>query len=124
MAQLLAVGLFGLVGVFARWSLDVLAGRWFEVFPVGILAINIVGSLIAGAVYVMGTEKALFPQYLSIGLLVGFCGGFTTFSAYALQAFLLLEKGSLIKGLGYLFLSPLLGILGAYLGVISARAWT
>ena len=123
MAHLLAVGLFGLFGIFSRWALDVLAGKWFEIFPIGILVINVFGSLIAGVVYVANAERALIPSPIAVGLLVGFCGGFTTFSAYSLQAFLYLEKADLLRGMGYLCISPIFGLLGAFLGVSLARTW-
>ncbi len=120
MSQVLAVGL---LGVFSRWAIDLVAGRWFEIFPVGILVINIVGSVIAGVVYVMGTEKALMSPHISVGLLVGFCGGFTTFSAYSIQVALYLERADLIRGIGYLCASPVLGVLGVFLGIFVARVW-
>lgn len=122
MINLIAIGGFGLVGVFSRYFVDQVAGKWFEVFPTGILLINILGSLVAGIVYVMGTERSLLSSHLSVGLLVGFCGGFTTFSAYSLQSVLLLEKGNLVQGIVYLSLSPVLGLLGAFCGVTMARA--
>jgi fluoride exporter len=123
MMQAIWVGLFGVLGVLSRWSLDSLTGRWFEIFPIGILLINVLGSLLAGVIYVAGTEKGLLSPAIAVGLLVGFCGGFTTFSAYSLQAFLYLERADLFRGLGYLFISPLLGLAGVYLGVICGRNW-
>lgn len=123
MTQVIWVGLLGLVGVFLRWTLDSVAGKWLENFPVSILIINVVGSFVAGMTYVASTEKGLISPVIGIGLLVGFCGGFTTFSAYSLQAFLYLEKGDLIRGFGYLFASPLLGLLGVFLGVHCGRNW-
>lgn len=123
MAQVIAIGLLGLMGIFSRYAIDTLAGKWFEAFPVGALLINLLGSMVAGVVHVVSTEKALISPQLSVGLLVGFCGGFTTFSAYSLQAFLFLEKGDLIRGFGYLCVSPFLGLIGVYLGLATARAW-
>lgn len=98
-----------------------MAGKWFELFPIGILVINVVGSLIAGFVYVIGTERVLISNHFLVGLLVGFCGGFTTFSAYSLQVALYVEKADLIRGIGYVCLSPILGVLGALFGIFAGR---
>ena len=123
MTNYLAIGLLGLVGVFLRWVIDSLFSQWTDLFPLGILLINILGSLIAGVIYVIGAEKILIPPQLSVALLVGFCGGFTTFSAYSLQAFLYIEKGNLSQGILYFCLSPLLGLVGVFAGVHLARTW-
>ena len=122
MPQIIIVALFGLLGIFSRWSLDSIAGKWFELFPIGILGINIIGSFLAGITYVAGTEKTILPAHLAIGLLVGFCGGFTTFSAYSLQSVLYIQKADMVRGIGYLCLSPALGFLGALLGINLSRS--
>ena len=124
MRKAILVGLLGFLGVYSRWILDSLAGKWFEVFPVGILSINFLGSVLASVTYVASTEKGLISPSIAIGLLVGFCGGFTTFSAYSLQSFLYVEKGDLLRGLGYLCLSPVVGFIGILLGVSYGRNWS
>lgn len=121
MTDFFAVGLFGLMGIFSRFGLESLFSKPLGTFPLSTLSINLVGSFIAGAVYVVGTEKSDIPPSLQIGLLVGFCGGFTTFSAYSLQSLLLIERGNLWPGLGYLLLSPILGLLAALAGISLAR---
>ncbi|MGZ3696812.1 MAG: fluoride efflux transporter FluC [Bdellovibrionota bacterium] len=116
------IGVFGLVGVFSRYGLDRLAQRWVSAFPFGTLGINLLGSFLAGLLFVVGTEKAHLPPELRIGLMVGLLGGFTTFSAFALQSARLLETGEIGPAALYLVGSPLLGLGAALLGLTLGRA--
>lgn len=119
--NVVAIGIFGLLGVYSRFALDQFFAKWLEFFPFGVFTINIFGSFLAGLVYVAGSEKFTISPELSRALMIGFCGGFTTFSAYSLQAFLYLESADWARGLSYLLLSPALGLGGACLGVRLAR---
>src|SRR5688572_15111671 len=101
----LYIATFGLAGVLCRYGVDVLAIRWLPTLPWSTLAINLSGSLIAGLIFGLGSER----DPLRLGLLVGFCGGFTTFSAYAVQSVLLAERGAWGQSLLYLFGGPALG---------------
>ena len=122
--QLLWVILLGIAGVGCRFTVDNLVSARGAAAPVGTLTINLVGSMLAGVIYVLGTERALITPALSAGMLVGFCGGFTTFSAFSLQSVTLMEKGNAAVALGYLFVSPVLGFAAAYLGVLAARSFS
>ncbi len=118
--EFLIVGAFGVLGVLARFGLD----RWFgpslDSFPKATFLINIVGSFIAGLIYVLAERKDI-PPLLQLGLLVGFCGGFTTFSAYALQAFQMIDRDRAGLALFYLLVSPVLGLAAAAIPVMLAR---
>lgn len=103
--------LLGTIGIAARYTADM----YFQTsggsrFPTTTLLINIVGCFLAAAIFVLGTEKGLFSPRATTALLVGFCGGFTTFSAYGLQSLLLLEKGQWVAGAAYLLGSPVVGL--------------
>ncbi len=120
MITLVFVSVFSLVGVLSRYAID----RWLvdltEPFPISTFVINMVGCALAGTIYVLGERGAMSP-HLQVGLLVGFCGGFTTFSAYALQAVTMAERGSLVQAMSYLLVSPLLGFTAAYIPIFIAR---
>ena len=116
------IGLFGLAGVFSRYFVDQLLPRTPGVFPTGTFAINIVGSFLAGAIYVWGFERNLVSPELRTGILVGFLGGFTTFSAFSLQAATLVEGRLLGTAVLYAVLSPLAGIIAALAGLKTVRA--
>lgn len=62
-------------------------------FPVKTLGINIVGAFVIGLVVALGAKKEWNPQ-LILFLKVGLCGGFTTFSSFALETSQLIEQGT------------------------------
>lgn len=116
----LAIGIFGLLGVFARFGLDRAFISLNSEFPVSTFMINILGSFFAGLIYVLG-ERGTLESGLHLGLLVGFCGGFTTFSAYSLQTLQMIEKGRIYPGILYFALSPALGLAAAFVAVLLSR---
>ena len=120
MQNLIAIAGFGILGVLSRYGIDQLSGQWNESFPVSTFAINILGSLLAGTLYALAASRD-FSATLQTGLLVGFCGGFTTFSAYALQTSLLIERGRVLPALAYLVLSPALGLVAALAPILLLR---
>ena len=111
----------GVFGVLARYGID----RAFQFgsgsSPFITMGINLVGCFLAGVVFTLG-QRELLTQELQIGLLVGFCGGFTTFSAYTLQAMRLLEMGFVRPALLSLVLSPIFGLIAVAAGMAIARA--
>lgn len=120
MTTLVSISFFGLLGVLSRFAID----RWFvdfnAEFPVTTFVINIIGCALAGCVYVV-SERGIFSSHIQLGLIVGFCGGFTTFSAYALQTMSMLERGRVVPALVYLTVSPILGLAAAYMPVALAK---
>lgn len=118
---LLIIGLCGLVGIFSRYAVDLYLSRYTGPFPIGTLAINLVGSFIAGLVFVGGVEKQILSYEWRTGLMVGFCGGFTTFSAYTLQTIVQWEAGAKPLSVLYFTVSPLAGLLCAYAGLYLGR---
>lgn len=120
--SLVPIGFFGLLGVFARYFLSLGINKLLpSAFPFGTFIINILGSFIIGIIFVAGVEKTHISPLIRLGIMVGFLGGFTTFSSYSLESTLLLERGKIMVALCYFILSPALGILFTYCGVILAR---
>jgi len=118
--QLIWISTLGLVGVLARYGADRALQDFNLFFPSSTLAVNVLGCLIAGLIFGFGEKSLLEPQ-MQAGLLVGFCGGFTTFSAYAIQAADLLQKEKILAASLYFVGSPILGIISAFLGILIAR---
>jgi CrcB protein len=89
----IAVG--GLVGTLARWYLQ----GWIQMrsgltgFPIGTLAINLVGSFVIGFILRLATGSTVITPELRAGLTIGFCGGFTTMSTFAFESVRLLGEG-------------------------------
>jgi CrcB protein len=91
-------------------------------FPVGTLVINVTGSLLLGffARYAFG-GASMSPE-IRVFLTTGFCGGYTTFSAFSYETVRLFEDGDQGRGLLYVALSVVLSIAGTWLGFSLARA--
>jgi CrcB protein len=120
--RLLFIALFGVAGVFARYLTGLWAQRaWGTAFPFGTLAVNLLGSFVIGAIYVVASEARLISDDLRLGVMVGFLGGFTTFSSYSIESLHLMEQGRLGHSLLYFVGSPLLGLLACLGGVWAGR---
>lgn len=112
----------GALGVLARYEVQVFFSQhWPNHLHVGTLLINVFGSCMMGAIYVLSLEKAQISDEMRVAILVGFLGGFTTFSAYALDSIRLLEAGNTIRTFLYVALSPSLSILFCFVGMMVAR---
>lgn len=116
------IGFFGLLGIYARYGVDQWLTKPGAVFPLSTFIINLSGSFFAGVLFGLGTERGWLSPDLRIGLMVGLLGGFTTFSAYALQSALAIKNGEIGWGVSYLVLSPVLGLILAFAGMATARA--
>ena len=120
--RLIYISAFGMLGVLSRYTTSITAAKSLNPqFPYGTLLINLLGSFFAGVIYVLGVERALISQDLRTGILVGFLGGFTTFSAYSLETARLLENSETVKALTYVILSSGLGIAATMVGFIITR---
>ncbi len=113
--NVLWIALLGVAGVLSRYGLDSLAARQFPAFPYGTFVINVIGSALAGVLFTLSAQGRLSAP-TTTALLVGFCGGFTTFSAYSVHTLALWEKGQVVPAVAYFVLSPLLGLLATFAG--------
>jgi fluoride exporter len=94
MHKLAWLALAGALGTLARYGVTTAAGRLFGVgFPYGTLAVNLGGCFLFGLVLTLSRERGLIPQLPTEILLIGFMGGFTTFSSYAGDTVLLAQGG-------------------------------
>lgn len=120
---LLLVGLGGAFGSVLRYgvSTGVQTGLGLS-FPLGTLLVNFAGCLLAGAVAALLAMMHDFREEFRLLLMVGVLGGFTTFSAFAWESVLLMESGSVFRGLLNVALNNVLGLLAAWAGFASVRA--
>ena len=117
MSRTILVGIAGLAGTLLRyWISGFVARRYGETFPVGTMVVNVLGCLIAGAVFNLTEERFLVNPTLRTVILIGLLGGFTTFSSYGLQTFTLLRDGEF--GLATLNIvgSNVLGLMMVWVG--------
>lgn len=101
-----AVAAGSALGGVARWAVGHFAGRWFGLgFPWGTLAVNVVGSAFIGYLAaVLGPQPSAARWFWMTGI----CGGFTTFSAFSLEAFSYVRQGDTGRALLYIAASLLL----------------
>ncbi|MCB5175659.1 fluoride efflux transporter CrcB [Microvirga lenta] len=127
MTSFLLVFLGAGIGGSLRHAVNLASARAFgAAFPWGTLTVNIVGSFVMGAVAAWFVFKAGegWSQPLRLFLTTGILGGFTTFSAFSLDAVLLWERGAPGTALGYVAASVLLSIGGLVAGLALVRAMT
>lgn len=91
--------------------------------PVGTLFVNVVGSLSVGCIAGYFVVRGHSSQTLQLFLMTGILGGFTTFSAFSLEAALLWERGQVVACIAFVLASVLLSIGGVFAGLALARTW-
>ena len=122
MKQLLLVGFGGFIGSIARYLVSRLNLSWnFHSIPMGTLTVNIAGSLLIGFMLGIFINSNLLHSNLRLFLVVGFCGGFTTFSSFTNENFMLIQNGQYLSALIYISGSVILGILSVYAGFLIAN---
>ncbi len=115
----LQVALGGAIGASARYGVNLLAVRLVPGLPLGTLAVNVLGCLAMGLLTAMLMLRG--GQHLAPLLLTGVLGGFTTFSAFALDAAALWEQGRGALALGYVLGSVVLSLLAVLAGLSIGR---
>lgn len=122
MQRLLMIGFAGLVGTLARYGLAGVVGRRFgETFPIGTLVVNLVGCFLAGFLFYLLNERLTVSELARTAIMIGFLGGFTTFSAYGLQTMNLFREGSMTLALVYILISNIVGLASVWMGYSIAR---
>jgi len=122
MIQVLAIAGGGAIGALLRFWVSgwvyAVAGR---TFPYGTLAVNVVGSLAIGFMYVWLLERVAGGVAWRAFLLIGLLGAFTTFSTFSLETLNLIEAGQLGRAVANMLLSVVLCVAAASIGVLIAR---
>ncbi|MEM6739759.1 MAG: fluoride efflux transporter CrcB [Pseudomonadota bacterium] len=121
LGTVLQVAFGGAVGASARYLLGIAILRHVghTAFPVAVLTANVLGSFLMGLFVVAAAKKGLtlFSPLVATGLL----GGFTTFSAFSLEAVTLYERGAFLSATAYVGGSVVLSILGLMTGLALGR---
>lgn len=89
--------------------------------PVGTLIVNISGSLLIGFLIGISDRSTLLSPEARLFLMVGICGGFTTFSTFASENLMLIRNGQFMPAFIYTGLSLLLGFTAVYLGYVTSK---
>lgn len=121
-SQAIAIGLGGAFGSLLRYGLSLWVHSWAgRGFPYGTLAVNVVGCLAMGVLFVLLTERFAESALLRAGLLIGVLGGFTTFSSFSIETFNLIEQGEVAKATVNALASVVLCLTATWIGVILGR---
>ena len=121
----LVVFLGGGIGAAMRHGMNLTVARMLgTAFPYGTLLINVTGSLIMGLVAGYFAFKGDASQHWRLFLTTGILGGYTTFSAFSLDAALLYERGEVGLAALYVVASVALSIMGLFAGFALVRQFT
>lgn len=112
----------GGLGSVLRYSV----GRWIGAFhnynfPLGTLLVNIVACFFLGFIIGLADHKEIFTPAARLFWTVGFCGGFSTFSAFSQESFYLIQGGFNLSLIVYVTLSLLFCVLAVYLGLFAGE---
>ena len=121
-ANLSLVAAGGATGACLRYLFGIAAVRLLghTPIPLGVLGVNVIGSFMMGAFVVLAAHKGM--THLSPLVMTGLLGGFTTFSAFSLEAVTLIERGQALHAAVYVALSVGLSIAGLAAGMILVRS--
>jgi len=118
------VGLGGFLGSVGRYVVALLLAPVATGFPFSTLTVNILGSFLIGFLSELAISTTLVSPEARLFLVTGFCGGFTTFSAYMFENAALLKDGQLFYAAIYLAGSIAGGFIALYTGILLAKLWT
>ncbi len=82
----------------------------------GTLTVNVVGSLIIGFLAGVASRSEIMTTDMRLFLMVGICGGFTTFSSFTNENMMLIQNGQILTALMYISASVILGLAAVFLG--------
>lgn len=115
--NILLIGIGGFIGSVARYFVSLLnLSINFYSIPVGTLLVNVIGSFIIGFLTGIAEKSTILTAEWRLFLMVGLCGGFTTFSSFANENLVLLHNGQIFSLLLYTGLSIFIGFLAVWLG--------
>ena len=110
MLNILAVGAGGFLGAVCRYLIGLFPVNETLVFPIKTFVINIVGCIVIGIIAAAVTRNYEMNPQMLLFLKVGVCGGFTTFSTFALETADLMKNGNMGAAFLYVLLSVLVGV--------------
>ncbi|HEX4810252.1 MAG TPA: fluoride efflux transporter CrcB, partial [Bryobacteraceae bacterium] len=122
MGKYVSVMLGGAIGAVARFIVGTLVARLYSAtFPLGTFVINITGSFLIGLLMTAFLNRPSVPANWRLFLVTGILGGYTTFSSFEWEALTTLRTGAAAIAFLYVGLSVVLGLGGAWLGLMVAN---
>ena len=119
---ILLVGSGGFIGSVARYFVSKLnLSIQFYGIPLGTLLVNVSGSLLLGFLAGLTIRNVFLTQEWRLFLMVGICGGFTTFSTFTAENLQMVQNGQYANAFFYTISSLILGFAAVYLGFILSK---
>jgi CrcB protein len=114
----------GALGSMGRYGVSRIFAFWFgETFPWGTLVVNVSGSLLIGLLAGLTSDsnsRFLIAPDMRQFLLVGICGGYTTFSSFSLQTLALMRQGDMLEAGSNIVMSVIFCLMAVWLGLVLA----
>jgi len=120
--QVLAIATGGAIGALMRyWVSMAVYSAMGRNFPYGTLAVNVLGSLLMGILFVFLVERMAADSIWRAALLIGVLGAFTTYSTFSIETLNLIEEGAYNRAMVNIGLSVVLSLAAAWLGMKLGR---
>ena len=118
MLKVIYVGFGGFIGSVLRYFLYILTSNILGyTSPVATIFVNIIGCFLIGFAYQLFNTHLIISENLRLFIMIGLLGGFTTFSAFSIDAFLIYQNSGKILSIAYVVLSIILSLLATLTGV-------
>lgn len=118
----LTVGIGGFLGTISRYvTVQLVDKRFNSVFPYGTLTVNLAGSFVLGLVIGLTFKQDQGTDNWRLFLTTGFCGGFTTFSAFAFENISLFQQKLVVTSLTYTLISLIAGFAAVLGGLVIGK---
>ena len=119
--DIVIVGIGGGLGGICRYMISLLMSQASNSFPWSTFAVNIAGCLLIGILWGVTNRFSCLSPAFSLFLMVGFCGGFTTFSTFSKEGLTLLQTNNYFLFSLYVIVSVVLGIMAVALGYYTTK---
>lgn len=122
MKEVIMVGIGGAAGSILRYLSSQLVQKYYNGhFPLATFTINVLGCLLIGLLIGYFSKTQLLQNDWKLLLITGFCGGYTTFSAFASENLNLINNNQIGLAVFYIALSVFLGIGAVWIGLLISR---
>jgi len=119
---LAAIALGGVIGAAARYAVAEIVPVADDGFPTATFVVNVVGCFLLGFVVVLSVDRLPPSRYLRPFVATGIMGAFTTFSTFAVETVLLVDRDRAALAVTYVASTLATGLVAAWLGVVAARS--
>lgn len=124
MTNILFVGIGGFIGSVLRYLVGTYLQGYSKSFPLGTLAVNLVGCFVIGLLAQLSESRGVFSETSRAFIFIGVLGGFTTFSAFGNETLNLVRDSQMMNAIINIGANVILGLLAVYFGrIIATWIW-